>query len=116
MLNFIVFVVVLLYGRCAFSISIRKAIGRRDKWECQGNGCRKSFKQGDMVHAAHCPEHHRRDDPTYDTVGAGRILCVDHHQEDHERGTSLGRKVDDWAVAKLVKTDRKTKWWRKEHG
>lgn len=113
-LIFLLFLLRLSLG--AFSVFIRKQIGRRDRWTCQEPGCNKSFQTGWMVEAAHYPEHHNRSDPIYDTPEAGRILCIRHHQEEHEAGTVLGRKADDWAVERLREKDRRTFWWRRRHG
>lgn len=86
----------------AFSEKIRKLIGKRDQWSCQEDGCDKDFRSGDMVHAAHYPEHHSKSDPLYDTEDAGRILCLQHHLEEHQNGTDLGTAKDAIAVAKLA--------------
>lgn len=102
----------------AFKLWVRKSIGRRDDWTCQdyscddGTGKPKSFKDGWMVDAAHKPEHHSKDDPMYDLPEAGDIMCVDHHQEQHERGTTLGRRKDSWAIKQLKKRDRRTYHYR----
>jgi hypothetical protein len=100
----------------AFSIGVRKAIGRRDAWECQEPGCNKRFQDGWMVDAAHHPHSHQRSHPDYDTVAGGDIRCVDHHQKQHERGTSLGRRYDRMAREKLKKRDRRTWRWREKNG
>jgi len=61
-----------------------------------------------MVHAAHYPEHHHKDDPIYDTPEAGDIRCIEHHKEQHLGGTTLGPTKDAYAVRKLEETDPHT--------
>lgn len=101
----------------AFSLNIRKLIGKRDNWTCQADGCDdgtgqpKSYQNGWMVHAAHKSEHHLKSDPLYDTVEAGEILCVDDHQKQHEKGTALPKHQNDYAIRQLKATPRRTKWW-----
>ena len=89
-------------------------IGERNNWTCQHPQCDKSFQAGDMVHAAHHRDHHHKDDPRYNDPSVGKILCVEHHLEQHKRGTSLGKRGDDYAVRALTHTDRKT-WDYREH-
>lgn len=104
----------------AFSKWIRKQIGKRDNWECQapecddGTGEPKAFYNGWMVDASHYPEHHSKDDPLYDTQEGGDIRCLDHHKEQHERGTTLGREKDEWAVKAIDGRDRRTFDYRKK--
>lgn len=91
----------------AFSLLVRKAIGKRDKWKCQWEDeeCNKRFQDGWMVDVAHYD--HDKKNPMYDDESNGRVLCVDHHQEDHERyGTGLTKKQNDWAIEQLKKRDR----------
>lgn len=64
----------------AFSLSIRKLIGKRDHWTCQD--CGDKYSDGVMVHASHY--NHDKRDPNYDKVEGGRIQCVDCHQAYHE--------------------------------
>lgn len=97
----------------AFTKKVRKQIGARDQWECQDDGCDKSFKDGWMVHAAHNPDNHSKLDPEYNLPSSGSIRCIDHHQEQHELGTTLGPDGDARAVTLLQATDRKTIFWRK---
>lgn len=99
----------------AFSIAIRKLIGARDRWTCQEPGCTKSHAGGWLVHAAHKPEHHHKTDPLYDTEEAGDIRCIEHHLQQHIRGTSLGKHGDQYAVEKLETTDHRTRSWREQH-
>ena len=94
----------------AFSPPIRKLIGKRDKWHCQDEDCDKAFQKGDMVHASHWL--HDKSDPAYDTVEAGRIQCIDHHQEYHEGAVgeedSIGicRQANNAAINFLKQTPR----------
>lgn len=97
-----------------FSKHIRMLIGKRDDWTCQEDGCDKSFRDGWMVQAAHNPEHHSKDDPLYDTVDAGEILCIAHHLLQHLGGTSLGKVKDAWAARQLSQTDEHTYSWYKK--
>lgn len=95
----------------AFSVGVRKAIGARDRWHCQEDGCDASFQSGDMVHAAH--NNHDKADPAYDTVGAGKILCVPHHLKQHQN--AKGHAIDiglqecqnDYAISHLKATPTK---------
>jgi len=96
---------ILLTG--AFSKSVRKEIGARDKWTCVD--CGRQFRDGYMVHAAHKSEHHLKSDPMYDHPDSGDIRCVDCHQEQHEIGTDLGYHGDRAAVRLLQNTDRRTR-------
>lgn len=95
----------------AFSLNIRKLIGKRDNWHCQDEGCDKSFQAGDMVHASHW--NHDKSDPNYDTVEAGRIQCIDHHQEYHEWAVGqeevikICPQANNAAIVFLSKTNRK---------
>jgi hypothetical protein len=101
----------LLLINSAFSLNIRKLIGKRDRWKCQTDGCNASFQTGDMVHASHYS--HDKSDPNYDTVGAGRIQCVDHHQKYHEETPveelGLCEAANKYAIAMLKTTPRKRK-------
>ena len=95
----------------AFSVGVRKAIGARDKWHCQEDKCDASFQAGDMVHAAH--NNHDKSKPTYNTTGAGKILCVPHHLQQHEnargRANNIGLKEcqNDYAISRLKATSTK---------
>lgn len=95
----------------AFSLNIRKLIGKRDNWHCQDEGCDKSFQAGDMVHASHWK--HDKSDPNYDTVEAGRIQCVDHHQAYHEAHVGNAEEIamceegNKRAIVFLRQTERK---------
>lgn len=73
---------IFLVSQLAFSLKIRKKIGKRDNWHCQDDGCDESFQGGVMVHASHY--NHSRQIPGYNKPGAGRIQCIDHHQDYHE--------------------------------
>lgn len=97
----------------AFSVATRKAIGQRDKWHCQEEGCDASFQNGDMVHAAH--KDHNKNNPLYDSAETGEILCVEHHYQQHlnARGHAvedLGmtcEQANEYAIRKLAATPRK---------
>jgi len=97
----------------AFSFAVRKAIGIRDGWKCQNDGCDKSFQNGDMVHASHI--NHDKSQQNYDSAGNGRIQCVDHHQQYHQDHVGNSRKIglsengNNWAINQLQNTDRRTK-------
>lgn len=93
----------------AFSRKTKQEIGIRDKWTCQG--CGKQFKDGWMVHGAHNPDKHHKG-KHYDKASSGKIMCVDCHQDQHEEGTTLGRRGDDHAIQLLSHTDRRTRKWR----
>lgn len=97
----------------AFSKDVRKEIGTRDKWTCQD--CGKQFKDGYMVQAAHESDRHHKGHPMYNDPTSGKIRCIDCHQAQHERGTSLGKRGDNYAVSQLKKTDRRTFAWRKNN-
>ena len=95
----------------AFSVGVRKAIGKRDNWHCQEEACDASFQGGDMVHAAH--NNHDKRLSTYDTEEAGKILCVPHHLKQHEdakgHATDIGLQEcqNDFAIARLKATPTK---------
>lgn len=95
----------------AFSLNIRKLIGKRDRWHCQDDGCNASFQSGKMVHASHYS--HDKSDPTYDTVEAGRIQCVKHHliyHQDHEGSSEeigLTEEANNHAISLLKNTNPK---------
>lgn len=89
----------------AFSLDIRKLIGKRDSWTCQS--CGKKYSQGFMVHAAHKSEYHLKSHPEYNTIQAGEIKCVECHQRQHEEGTALGKHGDEAAVRLLKATPRR---------
>lgn len=99
-----------------FSKYTKKEIGRRDDWTCQADDCDRSFRDGWMVDAAHNPDKHHKSHPEYDHPESGDIRCVDHHQQQHEQGTSLRPHQDRWAADQLSKRDRRTRWWRREVG
>src|SRR3990167_5496621 len=111
-----------LLSQFAFSLKVRKQIGRRDHWTCQnedcddGEGQPKKYQNGYIVHASHKPEHHLKSDPIYDTSEAGDIRCIEHHLEQHEEGTTLPKNQNDYAIRQLKKTDTRTVWWRKKTG
>lgn len=92
----------------AFSLNIRKLIGKRDNWHCTDEGCEASFQKGDMVHASHF--NHDKSDPKYDTVEAGRIQCVKHHLIYHQnhvgRAQEIGlcEEANNYAIRMLKKT------------
>jgi hypothetical protein len=91
----------------AFSVAIRKAIGRRDNWKCQEPDCDRSFQKGYMVHATHYD--HDKKKPDYDTVDAGRILCIEHHLQDHidnEGRNGLTKSQNDYAIDRVRVTPR----------
>lgn len=98
----------------AFSLNIRKLIGKRDKWKCQDEGCNESFQTGSMVHASHYT--HDKSDPNYDTVDAGRIQCVKHHLIYHQQHVGKAQEIglceeaNNRAIDLLKKTNpKKTK-------
>jgi hypothetical protein len=93
---------VALLSTAAFPDYIRKEIGRRDHWTCQGrhgrecvisylnNGKPVSFKDGYMVTAAHV-DHDHKNRKKYRSPSNGRILCVlDHALDEFERGNEWG--------------------------
>lgn len=102
----------------AFSKAVRMKIGQRDRWECQE--CGKDFKSGWMVHASHY--NHDQGDPDYDSEYSGEILCVDCHQDyhvehqDNPEDIGLTRKQNNWAIHKLMNTDRRTRDYRNRNG
>lgn len=102
----------------AFSLKTRLAIGKRDNWHCQDEGCDASFQKGDMVHASHYK--HDKSDPNYDTVEAGRIQCVEHHQAYHEEHVGAAQEIglcedaNNYAIRMLKKTDRKKTIFQRE--
>jgi hypothetical protein len=86
----------------AFPSHIRKEIGRRDHWTCQGRHGREcvisflnhdkpaSFKDGFMVTAAHNDHDHKNKSKYYSPTN-GRVLCVfDHALDELERGNEWG--------------------------
>lgn len=95
-----------------FSKGVRKEIGRRDKWTCVD--CGKQFKDGWMVQAAHKSDRHHKGHPMYNDPDSGDIRCIDCHQRQHEEGTSLGKRGDNYAIGKLKQTDRRTFAWRRK--
>jgi hypothetical protein len=99
-----------------FTKEIRKMIGLRDGWECQEEGCDRSFQDGWMVQAAHLPEHHSKLDPEYNLPSSGVILCIEHHLQQHLEGTDLGQDKDLYAARLLAATDPHTHQWRKQNG
>jgi hypothetical protein len=73
----------------AFGRKTRQEIGQRDNWTCTFPGCRRSFKDGWIIHAAHF--QHDRNNPGYDDPNMGRMLCVEHHAiEELSRGNEPG--------------------------
>ena len=95
----------------AFSVDIRKLIGKRDKWKCVD--CGDKFSDGVMVHASHY--NHDKSDPNYNTVEAGRIQCVDCHENYHTlyvgnaREIGLTEAANEGAISLLEATDRGTR-------
>ena len=109
---FIVVTLSTLWGiaNSAFSRPVRKAIGRRDQWKCQWEDepCNRRFQDGYMVHAAHYD--HDKSNPGYDSIEAGRILCVEHHLQDHlQAGVGLTKRENDWAINRLREASRYTR-------
>ncbi len=110
-------------SKTAFTISARKEIGRRDRWECQGReereccmvestGKAARFQDGYYVTAAHYPEdHHHSGKGYHDTETAhGRILCtIDHALEE------IGRD-NEWGAKKLLEDGVYTRNHVKETG
>ena len=107
-------IVLVLLSLFAFPISVRKTIGRRDNWTCQG--CGRKFSEGWMVHASHFPHAHSKTHPDYNTEEGGDIRCVHCHAEIHIQGTTLGHKGDLYALDKLEITDEHTYEWRQKNG
>jgi len=97
----------------AFSRKIRKEIGDRDKWTCQG--CGKRYEDGWMLHAAHNPNKHNSHYRDYNKPESGSMRCIDCHIKQHEKGTILGWKLDGKAVRMLSKTERRTKTWLQQN-
>lgn len=97
----------------AFSFDVRRQIGKRANWHCEEDGCEKSFQTGWMVQAAHKRNHHKRDDPLYNDPSSGRCLCIEHHLQEHEAGTNLGKAGDTFAIRALLQTDDRTFDYRK---
>lgn len=92
----------------AFSINVRKSIGKRDHWTCQD--CGVQFKDGYMVHASHY--NHDKTKPNYDDINNGRIQCVDCHEAWHvshmgdEGEIGMNRTGNLAAIELLEATDR----------
>lgn len=91
----------------AFSTPVRREIGRRDGWTCQGldGECvweyiqekPASFQDGFWVMGAHY--EHNKKSPDYDTPDAGRILClVDHYIYDRRMGVNGAEKLHNFGV------------------
>lgn len=102
----------------AFSVAVRKMIGKRDSWTCQEDGCGKSYQTGWMVEATH--NNHNKSEPSYDTVEAGKIRCIYHHLQQHENAQGhaqdigLCENANNYAIRQLKKKDEHTIWWRKK--
>jgi hypothetical protein len=100
-----------LLSNFAFSLEIRKKIGKRDHWQCQDCGAR--FSDGIMVHASHY--NHDSSSPDYDNPDNGRIQCVDCHQGFHEDHVGTASEIGlteegNAAAIKLLKnTERRTR-------
>lgn len=92
----------------AFSLKIRKEMGKRDKWHCVD--CGVQWWDGSMLQASHY--NHDKSNPNYDTVEAGRMQCVDCHQAYHElhvghaQDIGLTETANNAAIALLEATDR----------
>lgn len=108
----------------AFSIKVRKEIGKRDQWTCKypkcddGTGQPKSFKNGWMVFAGHVKTH-EKNDPEYDLASSGRIHCIEHEIAYHRRLLKMAemgfgnlRQHQD-AIRKLERLDERTWDFRK---
>jgi len=88
----------LFLSQFAFTRRVREEIYRRDRY-CQG---------GDTGHngnleAAHYD--HDRDNPAYNDSSNGRLLCTQHHLEDHIEGAGhngLPEHQNNWAI-KMIK-------------
>lgn len=104
-----------------FSYSTRRKIGSRDKWTCTVPDCNKSFKNGWFVQAAHFD--HNRKNGDYDDPDNGRILCVEHHLEEHmwrfreakRQGDKKQMNREAYAIRKLREVDHRTYEYRKNH-
>ena len=114
-LNYLPSLLSLAPALLAFSINVRKKMGKRDGWKCQADDCDRSFDTGWMVHGAHDPEHHHKSDPKYNDISSGDIRCIEHHLDQHLEGTSLKPHQDEYAVRQLEKTDWRTRWWRNKN-
>lgn len=73
---------IIYLSTAAFSIRVRKEIGKRDDWTCQHEDCDKSFKGGWMVYASHI-DTHDKSDPDYNKPETGRIHCIEHEIQFH---------------------------------
>lgn len=80
----------------AFSSGTRRQILERDGYKCRICG------STDHLEAAHI--NHNKDNPRYDDPSNGRILCTEHHLEDHinrHGRNGLSRQANNWAINKL---------------
>lgn len=110
----------------AFSTAVRKEIGKRDGWQCQYAGCDdgtgkpKSFANGWMVFASHVKTHDKTS-PLYDEASTGKIMCIEHEIENHERLLHIAQQHHDTdqirfnvaALNKLKSVDWRTTAYRK---
>ena len=100
----------------AFSRGVRKEIGKRDDWTCQEDGCNKNFQDGYWVEASHYD--HSRENPDYNKEHNGRILCRDHHAQDHfnMNDPSLTEKEHISAGKSIEARDDRTRDWKSKNG
>lgn len=108
----------------AFSIKVRKEIGKRDQWTCQypkcddGTGQPKSFRNGWMVFAGHIKTH-EKGDAEYDLASSGRIHCIEHEIAFHRRLLKMAEmgfgnlRQHQEAIRKLERVDERTWDFRK---
>lgn len=92
------FGVVVFISQLAFSLKVRKEIGKRDHWSCTDCGVGFYYDNA-MVHASHYD--HNQSLPTYDTPKAGRIQCVDCHQAYHESYVGSAEEIGLTELANL---------------
>lgn len=72
--------------------------------------CGRKWDDGWMLHAAHYD--HDKSNPNYDTLEAGRMLCIDCHILDHKRKLKTAtskkeRNMHAYAIRKLRECDRR---------
>lgn len=90
----------------AFSLKVRKEIGKRAGWKSEISG--KSFWDGWVLHMAH--KNHDKSDPNYDTAEQGICVTVEEHLQMHEEAVGHAEDIglqecqNNYAIRKLKET------------
>lgn len=98
-------------SKTAFSFSSRQKMFARDKGACVV--CGKRFEDGWLLDCAHDDHDHSKD--YYDDICNGRVLCLDHHLQQHLR---MGDKNSAYLIQRRINDTHggRTRKWLEEHG